>query len=519
MTDQGTESHPAGRHAPPRSRWRRLLVAPQVLLIGAVGAVLGVLIAGSVTADVGPFQARLSLQPALHGSTVVAVPPLGELQLATHSGPVRLQIDITQLRPDAAQALARDPSQLRRVGEQVSHDLRGAVKGLVLRTVLTTLAGAATLGLLVFRRWRWVIGCAVTGLLALTALGGTAAATADERALAQPRFTGLLASAPTAVGDVRDLLASVDAYGLQLGRLVTNVSKLYTVASALPTFTPSGGTLRILSVSDLHLSPTAFDVIASVVEQYDIDVVVDTGDDVDLGSAPETRYVDAVGRLGVPYVWVRGNHDGRLVQDAMRRQPNVTVLDGPAVIRVAGVSFLGQGDPRFTPDKSTGDDGAPDSVLTLVGEQLLAAYDAAAVKPDLVLVHEPAMAQPLLGHVPLVLAGHTHRRETSTVDGTTLLVQGSTGGAGARALEGAEPTPVTLSVLYLDPDTRALQAYDDITLGGLGTSDASIKRHVVAFPEPTPTPSPSGSASASPTSGPSPVPTAVVPAPLPSPTG
>jgi hypothetical protein len=57
------------------------------------------------------------------------------------------------------------------------------------------------------------------------------------------------------------------------------------------------------------------------------------------------------------------------------------------------------------------------------------------------------------------------------------MVQGSTGGAGLRALEGEDPTPVTLSVLYLDPDTRRLVAWDDITLGGLGLTSAEIQRH------------------------------------------
>ncbi len=54
-----------------------------------------------------------------------------------------------------------------------------------------------------------------------------------------------------------------------------------------------------------------------------------------------------------------------------------------------------------------------------------------------------------------------------------------TGGAGLRALEGEEPTPVTLSVLYLDPTSGELQAWDDITLGGLGLTTATVERRQV----------------------------------------
>ena len=460
--------------------------------VGVLGAFLAITVAGTVTRDVGPFQADLSLQPSLTGGTEVAVPPLGELQLDTHDSPVLLQVGVTQLRTEAARSIATDPGALRGIGADVNADLRSGVRDLVLRTVVVTVLGAAALGLLVFRRLRRTLVAAASGLGALVVLGGATVATADDRALAEPRFTGLLASAPGAVGDVRDILASFDAYGLQLGRLVVNVTELYTVTSALQTYVPDDGTVRVLHISDLHLNPTAYDIVESVVEQFRVDLVVDTGDSTDLGTPPETRYVDAIGRLDVPYAWIRGNHDSRLVQDAVRRQPNATVLDGPQVAEVAGVRLLGQGDPRFITDAATrGED--PPEVLEVVGEQLRQAYDDADDKPDLVLTHDPATSGPLLGGPPVVLAGHTHKRRTETTDGTTLLVQGSTGGAGLRALKGEEPTPVTLSVLYLDPETKQLQAYDDITLGGIGSSEARISRHaVVEPPEASPGPAADG---------------------------
>jgi hypothetical protein len=103
-----------------------------------------------------------------------------------------------------------------------------------------------------------------------------------------------------------------------------------------------------------------------------------------------------------------------------------------------------------------------------------------------------------------VLAGHTHEREVTRLDGGTLLmVEGSTGGAGLRALQGEFPEPLTCTVLYLDPQTGALTAYDEITLGGLGQTEVTIQRQVVptaapavndgAVPVPTipaPTPAP-----------------------------
>jgi predicted phosphodiesterase len=482
------------------SRRQRLLVVAEVISVGLLGALLGVLVAGTVSKGVGPFEADLSFRPTTSGGTTVAVPPLGELLLDTHDGPVQLAVDVARLRDDAARSIVANPARLTGLGAEVNRDLRAGLVDLVLRTALVTVVGATALGFLVFRRWRRTLAAAGAGLGALLAIGAWTAVTFDQRSLAQPRFTGLLASAPTAVGDVRDIVDRFDAYTLQLGRIVANVSELYSVTSRLPTFLATDDTVRVLHVSDLHLNPGAWDVIGSVVEQFDIAIIIDTGDMTDFGSAAEDRYVAEAGELGVPYVYVRGNHDSQSTQRAVGALPNGVVLDGPEVVEVAGLRLLGQGDPRFTPDKRTRDDDAPTSVLTGVGRTLARSVSTALDPPDLVAVHDPRAAQPLLGRTPVVLAGHAHRREVTEQDGTLLMIQGSTGGAGLRALEGEEPTPVTLSVLYLDEETGQLQAYDDITLGGLGTTDARIARTVVAEqPEPVnPPPSPVTSPSPTP---------------------
>jgi hypothetical protein len=118
------------------------------------------------------------------------------------------------------------------------------------------------------------------------------------------------------------------------------------------------------------------------------------------------------------------------------------------------------------------------------------------------------MATDLDGAVPLVLAGHLHRREQHRLPGGTFLFQqGSTGASGLRGLEKEKPTPVRASILYFDRTTRTLQAWDDITLGGLGVTSAKIERRLY---EPVAGGGPSPSPSASP-AGPSPSTTAPSP--------
>ena len=497
------------------TRERRWLVAAEIVVIGLVGCWLGLLAGGHTRAAVGPLQTRMSVEPSVGGGSVVAIPPLGELRVATHTGPWRLGVEVTRINAGDARRIFSDPSAVNGLGEQVAHDLRGAVVTVIWRAALAAVVGALLLGVLVFRRrWRLVLLSGAVSASVVLAGGAVAAATWNPKAINQPEYDGLLASAPGVVGDARSIVSNFAKYEDQLGRLVTNVSRLYDVTSTLPAYRPDPSTLRVLFVSDLHLNPAAWDVIRSVAKQFDVEMIVDTGDLTDHGSAPENTYVDQIATLGVPYVWVRGNHDSAITQSEVARQPNAVVLDSTNPVEVGGLRLLGVGDPRFTPDKDTRDQEAPASV-SQVGLEMASALRAQPpnAKVDVAMVHDGAAATEMDGTVPLVLSGHYHRREQHLLpDGTLSFFQGSTGASGLRGLEHEKPTPVRLSVLYFDRDTRDLQAWDDITLGGLGLVSAKIERRLVTeqFPElsPTVSPSPAGSPAASSSPG-----TPVSPAP------
>lgn len=481
-----------GRNA---SRARRAWLLLEVVVVALVGGWLGMLAGGQVSAPVGPLQAELSIEPSFRGGSEVDIPPLGQLDVATHDGPWHLRTEVVRINAADARRIFANPAAVNGLGEQVVADLRSAVVEVGIRSALAGVAGAVLLGVMVFRyRWRPVAAAGGLALAVLLAGAGVAAATWDPQAINEPRYRGLLASAPTVVGDARSIVADFRRYEEQLAKLVTNVSRLYDVTSALPAYRADTATTRVLLVSDLHINPAAWDVIRSVTNQFKVDVVVDTGDISDHGTAAENAYLDPIATLGVPYVWVRGNHDSELTQAGVASQPNGVVLDGDAV-EVAGLRFLGAGDPRFTPDKTTGDGEDSPAVAQLgllLRDHAVAAADAGQ-PVDVVVVHDGAAATQVDGSAPLVLSGHYHRRTQSRLPGGTVqFEQGSTGGSGLRALETEKPTPVRLSVLYFDKETRSLQAWDDITLGGLGLVSAKIERRVLAeqLPEPSPSPSP-----------------------------
>src|SRR5262245_12657916 len=287
---------------------RRAGAAAALLAVSVTGVVLGVALLGRTNADIGPFQAEMSITPSLYGDTEVDIPPLGSLHVDSHEGPAHLKIQLGALDQRRTEALVADPNGIVRASDTAVVDVEEGVSRLVLRTLGASVLGALVLGALVFRNMRRVAWSGGLGLLVTAVSLGTAVTTFQPSSIEEPRYEGLLVNAPAVVGDARRIANRYEEYRSQLQRLVRNVSQLYTTVSTLPVFEPDPGSVRVLHVSDLHLNPSAWSVIQTVVEQFDIDVVVDTGDIVDWGSPPEGSYVSAIRSLRVPYVYVRGNH-------------------------------------------------------------------------------------------------------------------------------------------------------------------------------------------------------------------
>jgi predicted MPP superfamily phosphohydrolase len=510
-----------------RHRWiRRIRIGAAIGLIGIAGVVIGTMLFAHATIAVGPFRAEMSISPSIQGGTEVDIPPLGSLHLDSHDGPIHLKVNLGSLDQSRTEALIDDPAAISSAGDHAVDDVRSGVVRLGIRTLGIAVLSALILSALVFRNIRRVAAAGVTALVVTLGSLGLAAVTLRPGSIAEPRYEGLLVNAPAVVGDARRIADNYGKYSDQLQQIVSNVSRLYTTVSSLPVYEPAGNTTRILHVSDLHLNPASWGLIRTVVQTFDVDAVVDTGDMVDWGSAAETSYVSSIRSVGVPYIYVRGNHDSGIIQSAVGREKNAIVLDNK-ITTVDGLTIAGIGDPEFTPNKTTtqapvnADDPGGNPLLT-AGNQLAQTIRAAGKPVDIAMVHDPAMTTPLSGVVPLVLAGHLHHREVTLLPApvpvpsasdpsappspaplvsaggvqdpmpTRLMVEGSTGGAGLRGLEKDKPTPLTLSVLYFD-EKHQLKAYDDIQLGGTGESNVTMQRNVIGADteQVTPTSAPS----------------------------
>jgi predicted MPP superfamily phosphohydrolase len=410
----------------------------------------------------------------------VQIPPLGDVVFDSHDGPVGVNLKLDSVDPVEAQAIINTPGGVTSASESLASDVTDAVVRVVVEALaIVTLCGLLV-GALAFRTMRRALLTGVTSLAVTASLMGYAATTLRAESISQPRYEGLLAYAPSVVGNAEDIAQNYEEYVANLQKFVTNISEFYALAMDMPQLGIQDDSIRVLHVSDIHLNPAAWHLMESVVEQFDIDAVADTGDMNDWGSEQEAEiFSRGVEQIEVPYVFVKGNHDSATTVAALSAYDNVIVLDGE-VQEIVGLKFAGVPDPRFTPDKGAQPSSEyAQQMLAESGERLAQAIrDAGGA--DLAMVHEPPMSVPLTGVVPLVLAGHTHERAVQDLgEGTTLMVEGSTGAAGLRNFESEDPMKMEMDVLYFDPVTKALTAYDSISVGSGTETDVTLDRTVI----------------------------------------
>jgi predicted MPP superfamily phosphohydrolase len=457
-----------------RSRRPALLIAP--LAAGALGAVLAVTLVARQDAQIGPAKVRLSVRPALSGSSRLAVPPFGSVSAHTHVGPLQFRAtldDVDVVRLNQALAVDEVPGGLRRASldtalAPLELQARQAAREFLLRLTAVGLGGGLA-GVLLFSRRtaRKLAGCAAGGALAIAVLLVPSVATYDVFAFRAPRYEGSLQYAPALVGDVRTGFDRLQTLRDEIARITANLNRAYAALSR-PAPVLDGSTVRVLHIADVHLNPAGFDLAEQLAEQFEVAAVVDSGDMGTWGLPQERSVARRVREFRVPYLFVKGNHDNPTMVAAVRANPNARVLDDSAVT-VSGIRFHGVPDPVFSPGQ-----GYRNPEFERLKEQrsvqLATTLDGQSHRADVLVVHDPLLASYAIGHVATVLEGHLHSFGTRMVNGTRELRTGTVGGAGPDGLRAKEPVPYTAEVLYFDPDTRRPVAVDRITVGALESS-------------------------------------------------
>lgn len=453
---------------------RRVAALLAIAATGAVAAVASLTFTSATSGRVGPGMVELRAGAARSGLTRLSLPPLGAISASTHWAPVALEAQVEGIDLDRLQTVLAAPDPQERLEVTVERDLQPLLRALVLRSMLLSLvAGGLAAALLPGRRLRHLPLGALGGVVAVGSLLVGTWRGYDTAAFSSPHFEGSLERAPRvlrAVGRHVDDLAGVRTRVSTLGR---ELSSLYE-SLAIPSV-PSGDETRLLHVSDIHLNPLGLEITRQLADRFKVDAIVDTGDITSYGYPVEARFSELLVGMPAPYVVVPGNHDSNEVRAALAAVPNVAVLDG--VVDLGGVRILGVPDPTFTADNEV-------SAADAADVKRRAAVDVArrvdAEHPEVLAVHDPALASRSTGQVPLVIAGHLHRRGNRLNGGTRLLSVGSTGatGLGSFTVEGGRAYEAEVLTFA----GGRLTAVDYVSLKGIGGS-FRIDRAVIPPPD------------------------------------
>lgn len=459
--------------APPRRRRTRgALWLTVVLLLGGLAGAVGLSFGSQVSGRAGPGTVELAARVDRSPETELLLPPFGSISAGTHRSPVSFSVRVAQVDVAELGDVLGGSAVEERLRDSIEADLRPLARSLLLRCLAVgALAGAAVGAVVPRRRWRTVVAGTAGGFLGVGALVWIAWMGFDPAAFEEPTFRGPVREAPRLITTARSYVEDFEAVRDRIRVLSAQVRDLYAVS--LTEEVASGpGRRRILHVSDLHLNPVGVEVVSELVERFDVDAILDTGDITTFGFPPEGQFGELIENLAVPYFLVPGNHDSEANREALAGYSNLTVVDGEAVT-IAGVRVLGVAHPVFTADNNT-PKGEVDAEVAAQAERTRRLVTR--TRPDVLAVHDPAQAAGSAGRVPVVVAGHLHRRTWKEEDGTLILTVGSTGATGLGAFTVDADLAYEAQILYFDGGR--LVAVDNVALRGT-RGEFSLDRRLV----------------------------------------
>lgn len=444
--------------------WLRALMLAllTVIVAGAAGVFATVLVPTTVSTDY--YTADVRLSPSWSDRSSIRADTVVGGVTARFAGLAPGIVVEPRVREEISEVVAGGSVSTSKlvVGEAERDRLiREAAKGVSLRFVIGTVAGAALVvgghalsrrrlprrGPLLAVTLAWLLTCAAGGVASYQTYARGRAVSLET--------TGLLRLA----SDNASIFSDVEARADQATPYLRNLLALSSAVRSeyAPADSTDPAAVTVLLVSDVHAS-NQYALMRTIVRERDVDVVVDTGDLVNLGRVEEVDLAGldrGISSLGVPYVFVRGNHDATSARDRALLE-RLAEIDGVylpdpgdgtfAQIDVEGLRIAGFNDPRYYGDA---DDGSTDAQVEARDRWVEALGDAEP--PDLTLGHE----EPSLADAPGRLRVHGHGHVPG-LEGNRLAAGTFTGGG-------------TLSHFSVDPSGQELvgapSSFDVLTFG------------------------------------------------------
>lgn len=448
---------------------------PLLILAALAGGLVLAFWFGSATFRVAGTVVEAKVYPVKTGITAVKVPPIGEIKARTHRTPVGISLSLEKVGFSQVKRLADTNISSQELLAKAEADIIDSVRRLVIRLLLLGAVGGLFAGLLLpARNAKRVAAALCVGVIAVALPVAAVVREYNIKAWRQPQYSGMLAAAPWLIDTAEDKLQEFDLFRGEMRRVAANLYAFYTKVENWKPVDLGNDRLKVLHVGDIHNNPVAFDIIHRIVRDFDVDMVVDTGDMTDFGTPIEAGIAEKVGALDVPYVFIPGNHDSPSVLEALKEQENVLVVEND-VITVRGLRIFGLSEPASEAFSAVPSEAEH---LNELSREAARQYEEMKRAPDIVAAHSIRQAVALVGRSPVILVGHTHTPALDTREGSVVADVGTSGAAGIRNFQVDEDLPYSFKLLHFDKRSRALLAADSLALSG-ASRDFVLERRLI----------------------------------------
>ncbi len=407
-------------------------------------------IIGPYAFQAGAFELETSVKFNFKegGKTVLHFPPLGRVSASTHVFPLELHLILKNIHLNALESFNAISS-----AADLPDLFMPALRTHLFRYLFFLLflsfwlgAGSALLWRRQHINLRESLNLGLTNLLVLVLLFLGVVCTYDIDHFNNVKYEGMLEAAPLILGIIEDGPKLIHDLGLQFGAVVGSVSMLQ---QEIESADQSGGikkdTLSILHVSDIHNNPAAFNLIRRLIDIYNVDIILDTGDMVDFGTTLELKILeDSIRSLAIPYIFVPGNHESPAVVEHLKRIANVNVIEA-GIVEVDGLRIAAMADPASSHTTSVVSD------LETLDDMAKQLYDLVADTEGvhLIAAHNPAVFRFLRNNGNVLVGGHIHRPQVIKGDGYVEINAGSSGASGIRGLQGLQEVEMLFSFVLI----------------------------------------------------------------------
>ncbi|NLO88942.1 MAG: metallophosphoesterase [Clostridia bacterium] len=438
------------------------------LMLAAVGALAFVFLFSGTDFQVKAFQFNVDMVFTDWGKTEIFIPPIGKISAATHKTPLKLVITLQNIDIEVLKNMLSDPITKQEVINLFIDEIYKCVKLIFYRSLFFAALGGSFAMLLLKNKniYVYLKGAAVGILTAAFLLLGTYY-TYDAKSFLKPEYQGILRAAPWMVRLAEESLAKVDKLEKQMEIIASNFYDMFEkIEDIQPLSSEDSSTVRVLHVSDIHNNPAAYRFIKKIVADFDVSFIVDTGDITDFGTSLETALVEEVGTLGIPYVFVAGNHDSPQIIETMSSLENVILLNGGGSV-VRGIPVAGIADPS-----SKGGDilFSEDDQVEQEISKLKELFEKEGFRPTIIAAHRPNIIREFVGYAPVLLCGHSHSFSIDNEGGSVIINAGTSGAAGIRNLQTSKEIPYTVVLLHFERDEDnnwILRAADLLTINNI----------------------------------------------------